>query len=1193
MWSMIMWFQTLKSDHVVNGGESSHKASLHVSEQWNIASQNVAEKFCIQHLLETSPEEQEFQVSAPGSKTLSVIFPDLDDFDSWIEAVQASIDYTKHAAKAAGMATTVPKKKRKSCASRSHRMQWGNSTLDKDSPPLESGNDPRSNAEAAQLNWQPEAETKVPLGVSSNAFHEEYCSKNEPRGTTQESRDAKDTRKLSKAMMCLETALNEMKLAISSIRTVRYLGPALWHKANVSPPRFYRKHEEHLQSRADREGRHWQPSVGHSYVDALISPRTRETMGSSQSLRRSWDSTSSVDTGAGFPRMVWQSQTMEDLKSSPLMSREDEILKWRNGSHLLTPQVGAKSAMSKPRNGQQQKSARFNPELHGITSSDDEENFASQSIGISSMRVPTGNLEVNSSLHGLVPEFATPFVKNTSLPREYAVSGNAFQPHSDTLGQQANLPQQQFVSFGSTADATPDLARTKMSLVKPLDFRPSRAYKVSFYPQDDVISIPEGEPFVSVPNISNGESRTLNSSSMRFASSTNSGRTSEREVRTFSSAQVCPDPASRLETGLPGRTSSSITERAPLPYYESEKTPSQQLPIHYQSMPSKYFPQNEFSSERESLITEDSQQMIRQSQATLSSNGSFQLRDPFGVNQNSTMVVPKQEELLGQYPDSLRMSTQEVGAGEPPSWGSRISSAQIPCVPTSTRLLSESTYSQDTMQSAETCKQAAECPPPSKQPSQTFLYQDSTQESNSLYGHSSRRNASASSVSIANVQPGNLTTNQFSIQSFGALASEASGYVPGTTLSRNSTVLGDPTAVKKSDIAQTFTSGPELLSKRKTHDPLTQQQSYLQATADGVQRFSQQLAYPAGQLSSELPKESASIQIPTGHYPSEREALKYRDHGPTHTTNGGVVRDQAGNEGYARPQTGVSIYSKPKESGGGVNLEVSMASTNNVDASRHSEEATATAQLSDVAELVNRLVRITAGDEPVVGKVNLAGVQTLDTESLSADSLPPSSRTAQDSMSRTWERPVNMSRVSGDSTPVYHAPAQRYSFEPSIGRSSVQMTQAPHVTLSSSDQDINPALQMQAFNLLGGNVTSISGPITLKSADGAVIILGKERRPSTSGLAVSQGVEQLQTNIGVAAQEERLQDPQQPSRRPSLAGDMRSPSNAEGDAWSLAILKPGIPAQIFKFETASFIPPIKTTHLHACTDVLMVKPCLQ
>ncbi|MCO5581415.1 hypothetical protein L7F22_035299 [Adiantum nelumboides] len=381
---MSRFFSTLRNHVDADNFDGCSISIKFESEQWNITSQNIAEKFCIQHLLEcivngssidealqigkekgiigldrriqkhgqilrrafnhnklekrflilvpgklllfknfdviekraryalslleatltTSPEEQEFQVSAPGSKTFSVIFPDLDDFDSWIEAMQASIDYTKHAAKAAGMAITVPKKKRKSRASRSHRMQWGNSTLDKDSPPLESGNDPRSNAEATQLNWQPEAETKVPLGFSSNTFHEEYCSKNEPRVTTQESRDAKDTRKLSKAMMCLETALNEMKLAISSIRTVRYPGPALWHKANVSPPRFYRKHEEHLQSRADREGRHWQPSVGHSYVDALISPRTRETMGSSQPLRRSWDLTSSVDTGAGFPRMV-------------------------------------------------------------------------------------------------------------------------------------------------------------------------------------------------------------------------------------------------------------------------------------------------------------------------------------------------------------------------------------------------------------------------------------------------------------------------------------------------------------------------------------------------------------------------------------------------------------------------------------------------------------------------------------------------------------------------------------------------------------------------------------------------------------------------------------------------------------------------------------------------------------------------
>ncbi|KAI5083281.1 hypothetical protein GOP47_0003024 [Adiantum capillus-veneris] len=1186
------------------------------SEQWDITSQNIAEKYCIQHLLEcivngssieeslqigkekgiigldrsiqkhgqilrrainhnkleerflvlvpgkillfknfdingkharyatsllgatlrTSLEEQEFQVSAPGSKTLSLISPDLEDFDSWIEAMQASIEYTKKAARAAGMATILPKKKRKSRSSKSYRKQWDDYTPVKDSHPLESRNDTRSNVEAAQLNLQSEAEGMVSRNYG-DAFQEAYCSRNVSGGTKQESRDNRDTRKPSKAMMSLESALNEMKLAVSSIRNVQLPGPALWYKANVSPSRFYRGYEEHLQNRQDREGRHWQPSVGHNYVEALISPRTRETVGSSQHLRRSWDSTSTVDTAAGFPRAVWRSQTMEDLNSSLPMSREEEILKWRNGSYP-TPQESTNSAMSTLRTGQQRKTAHFNPELHGITSSDDEENCGSQStaaaLGISSTRVPT-----------------------------------------DMLCQLANLPQQQFASFGPTVDSTSDPTPNKKSMVKPLDFRPSRTSKVSFCPQDDVINISEGGSIMSVPNLRNGETRMSNPNSTQFALLTNPGRMPERDVRMISNAQVYPDPASRSETGLPGRTSSSGTESVFLPHYDSEKNTSQQPPSIYQSVASDYFPGNVFSSERKSMVPEDSQgtaASTRQRQATLSSNGSFHSRDPFGVSRSSTMVVPTsnmKEELLGQYTQISRMPTQEVetshaSAVEPPTlWGSRILSAEIPCVSTPTRPLSETIYSQGAVQSAETVNKGV-IPPPSRQPSQTSVYQDLTQESNSLNGDSSRRNSSASSVSVAKVQFDHSTTNQFSVQSTGASTLEASGYVPDTTLLKNSGVLSDP---RNSDIAQSFIPGPESLNKRQHHDALTRQQSYIQAIPDGGQRFSQQLAYSAGQLSIESSKERVSMPLPTGHYASEREALTHSGHGSTHIINSGVMRDQTGTEGYARPPTGLSIYAKPNEFCVGVNPEVSMASSYNIDASRRSEQATASAHLSDVAELVNRLVRITAGDEPVGDKATLPGVQNLDTGSLSVNNLPPSSSLAQDSLSRTWERPVNMSRVSGDATPAYHAPAQRYSFEPNSDRLPVQITQAPHVMLSISEQDLNPALQMQAFSLLGGNGASISGPITLKSADGEVIIIGKERRSSTSGLVPPQGAEQVQTNIGVVAQEERLQDLRQPSRRSSLAGDMGSSSNGEGDAWSLAILKPGTPAQIFKFET--------------------------
>eukprot|EP00250_Pteridium_aquilinum_P035119 c8649_g1_i1 orf=3-1556(-) len=516
---------------------------------------------------------------------MSLISSNPEDFESWIEAVETSIEYTKQAARAAGMATTMTKKKRRSRARKAHRVQWDNGNLNQEPQLLEGGNGTtRTNADIAQLNQQPRAEAINP----SNYDNPLQQPNSHSRAAEQESRDL---RKQSRAMMCLETALNEMKRAISNIRTVQMPKAAnLWHKANLSPPRSYRGFDEHLQGRPDWEGsRHWQRSQGHNYVDALISPRTRETLASSQHLRRSWDSTSTVDTETGLPRnpqLVWRSQTMEDLNSSAPMHKGDEISRWRT-SNYPKPPMSTKPTISQPMIAEKQRAT--DPELHGITSSDEEEHGYQPrrcDAGSSPARVSDTSRKTSVSTTGLVPEFVVTPKKSTRMPVERPVSNNSFQSRADmidivhlqrqTVPPDMSLPEQQqqhasTMPFRSTGEPTTEAsARITTSRVKSFDLRASPASKVPFLPQGDLMNLLEAElngchqPRTTMPVfITDVGERNYDVSNRQCAVLTNPGmqRISEGDVQSAVEAQAYVNQAIQLtrksEAGLYERTSTS------------------------------------------------------------------------------------------------------------------------------------------------------------------------------------------------------------------------------------------------------------------------------------------------------------------------------------------------------------------------------------------------------------------------------------------------------------------------------------------------------------------------------------------------------------------------------------------------------------------------------------------------------------
>lgn len=1121
-----------------------------------------------------------------------------EDYDAWVEAVETSIEYTKQAARAAGMATTRTKKKRRGRASKVNRVQWDNGVLNKKSQLLERGNEhTRIDVEVAQLNQQ-----AVNPSRDGNPLREDFPSKGHSRAASQESRevrpDTKDARKQSKAMMCLETALNEMKLAISNIRTVQIPAAALWHKANLSPPRSYRSLEEHLQSRPDWECRHRQPSLGHNYIDALISPRTPETLASAQHLRRSWDSTSTVDTGAGLPKnhqVIWRSQTTEDLNS---LAREDQIPRWRT-SKYPTARMSTKLTISQPIARDRQRSTPMDPELHGIISSDEEEHSfqpAGGKVGSSSATVLSSSWKASMNTNGLEPEFAAPLKTITSVALDHPASSNTVQSRSNMIGithqqSQMVLPdtrliEQQHASImplGSSSKSTPESSTiTRMNRVKSFDLAASRASKVTFVPQADATNIADGElnghhqtgTSMPVSNFTRRGSRDYDVSNRQSALSTNPGlqRTSEKEVTPVAEAQAFAD-----QTILYGGASTSDTLRVSKSQHDFEHPPNLQPQV---VNPSEYSPK-ELYPEKKSMITEAIQPEAAAN--TWQSQGNFGTQQSNGYSNlgNSYKVVPNsnlQDESSRQYTDILRRLTQDAGpssAGEPPIfWESPVTSAGLAVpsgVSTPSRRHSQTNLSQGIVRIAETSpgigmylNQAGPYPSPSRRHSQT-LHNEINREMETSNGHSyesSRRNSLLSSVSAKKVHL-DATTDQFAVGQNGTsarnnLSLEQSVLVPNNTQLRNGVVRSDPVVVRNSDVGQAFISGPDLLSsKRQTHTILHQQQSYQQVVSDGSSF--QQPPYPNGQginPESQSAMDRPSMPLPPNPFSVESRVTYADTHtsDTAHTTNGEVMRSQTGVEGFARVRSDPSNANasmRQNEQAQNVSPAVSMTS-DHMGASKCSDEAAPSVQVSDITELVNRLVRITAGDE--LG-AKLQGTSSFDRGgALNVDPLPAHGSASQDPLSRTWDRQASLPRVTDEAISSYQPSQTNSYYQPGRDRVLVQTLQTPQMMVPNSNQDNNMTLQLQGFGPLGGNGSSISGPITLKSADGEVIIIGKERRSST-GLLAPQGGEQAQGNLvsngiqELKAQEERLQDSQQPSRRPSIVGDI-GPSNVRCQAYA-------------------------------------------
>ncbi|KAI5075249.1 hypothetical protein GOP47_0009325 [Adiantum capillus-veneris] len=317
-------FSSFNKHAEVNSSDDCNLSLVFNSDQWEVAAQNIAEKFCLQHILEciannvaiedvvrigrekgivgldksiikhgrvqrkainqkrlddrylvlcpgklfvfknfdikgkhvryvTSllgatvrmlSEECEFQILAPGSKTISLILESQEDLTSWVEALAISIGHTKQVADESESSTKEEEKKLVMQATKEQLVHQTNTATDQcvtrhsdecgtsklpQQPHLTreicpSAMEPRP--ELVSLNSLARSKVGWDAGES---LQEVQCAtpllKQALRKEDKENRDARrpcsgksSTNRQSRAMVYLENALDEMEVSVGSIR---------------------------------------------------------------------------------------------------------------------------------------------------------------------------------------------------------------------------------------------------------------------------------------------------------------------------------------------------------------------------------------------------------------------------------------------------------------------------------------------------------------------------------------------------------------------------------------------------------------------------------------------------------------------------------------------------------------------------------------------------------------------------------------------------------------------------------------------------------------------------------------------------------------------------------------------------------------------------------------------------------------